>query len=82
VRLPPTPDAGGHPRARVIEALLTVGCKISKGYDEDEIVIEDEDGNIEVHPLPDPVHYKMVQYLIQKFGPERFIPALKPKSPN
>jgi hypothetical protein len=52
------------------------------GFDPDEVEIEDEDGNIEHHFLSDPVDAKMVEYLLRKFGPERFIRALKPRQPN
>jgi len=82
MRRPVSGDDGSFPRAVVIEALLQVGCKISKGFDTDEVVVEDDDGEIEHHYLPDPVDYKMVQYLIRKFSPERFIPALTRRPPN
>lgn len=82
MRRPRPGDDGSQPRARVIEALLQVGCRLRRGFDPDEIEIEDEDGNIEHHYLADPVDAKMVEYLLRKFGPDRFIPALKPRSPN
>lgn len=82
MRRPSVGDDGSFPRATVIEALLAVGCKLSRGFDDDEIVIEDAQGNVEHHALPDPVDYKMVQYLIRKFSPERFIPALQKRKPN
>lgn len=82
MRLPSPASNGSFPRAVVIEALLQVGCKLSRGYDADEVVVEDDDGEVEHHYLPDPVDYKMVQYLIRKFSPEKFIPALKRAAPN
>jgi len=82
MRRPTSGSNGSFPRAVVIEALLAVGCKIKKGFNADELEVEDEDGGIEHHYLPDPVDYKMVEYLIRKFSPERFIPALHRPPPH